>query len=177
MGPVALCMVFMAMLGALFGGGSLATGEKPRRRWPLTKNEAAMYHRLVQSLPDHVVFAQVSFGALLTARSRATRNRFDRKVADFVVCDKALQVLAIIELDDKSHRGREFKDAARDKLLQDAGYRVIRYPRIPNIEKVRADFGVLPTATKASGDQVVSTEDSDQQVLEPQMERLTARAS
>lgn len=28
------------------------------------------------------------FGALLSSRSRASRNTFDRKIADFVVCDK-----------------------------------------------------------------------------------------
>lgn len=126
------------------------SAEKPKRRWPMTKNEAAMYHRLVQALPDKVIFAQVSFGALLTARGRAARNRFDRKIADFVVCDKALQVLAIIELDDSSHRGREAHDAARDKLLQDAGYRVIRYQRVPNAEKVRSDFSEEPPITASS---------------------------
>lgn len=165
-------LIAAAVVGELVKKQALGSAERPKRRWPLTKNEGAMYHRLVQSLPDHVVFAQVSFGALLTARSRATRNRFDRKVADFVVCDKALQVLAIIELDDWSHRGREFNDAARDKLLQDAGYRVIRYPRIPNVEKVRADFGVQPMAAKASGGAEGSTDEPDQQ-----MERLAARAS
>lgn len=85
-----------------------------------------MYPRLLKALPDIVILAQVCFSALLTARKTGTRNRFDRKIADFVVCDKALQVLAVIELDDSSHRGKEGKDAARDKLLQDAGHRVTR---------------------------------------------------
>lgn len=95
--------------------------------------------------PRQVVGApQVSFGALLTARSKGARNRFDRKIADFVVCDKAMQVQVVIELDDSSHRGKEVRDAARDKLLQEAGYRVIRYPRIPDVEKVRSDFAPPP---------------------------------
>ena len=142
-----LCAVLvMAILGVLAKGGTSGTGEKPKRKWLLTKNEAAMYNRLAQTLPDKVIFAQVSFAGLLTARGRATRNRFDRKIADFVVCDMALQVLAIIELDDSSHRGRESNDAARDKLLQDAGYRVLRYPRIPNAERVQADFAPPPVS-------------------------------
>jgi very-short-patch-repair endonuclease len=144
---ILIVLVIVAALKQKGGGGS---SEKPKRRWVLSKNEAAMYHRLLQALPNHVILAQVSFGALLTARRTATRNRFDRKIADFVVCDKAMQVLAIIELDDSSHRGREDKDAARDKLLVDAGYRVIRYPKIPNIDKVQADFAPAPVVEVAS---------------------------
>lgn len=102
--------------------------------------------------PDKLVFAQMSFGALLTARGRATRNRFDRKIADFVVCENALKVLAVIELDDNSHRWKEGRDAARDKLLKDAGYRVIRYPRIPNVEKVQADFAPAEKTGGGEGD-------------------------
>lgn len=149
-------LIVLMVIAALTQKSGVGSSEKPRRRWLLSKNEAAMYHRLVQTLPDKVIFSQVSFGALLTARSTATRNRFDRKIADFVVCDKALQVLAVIELDDSSHRGKEGKDAARDKLLQDAGYRVIRYPRIPNAEKVTADFAPAakpePVALCVEGD-------------------------
>ena len=79
--------------------------------------------------------AQVSLGALLSSRSRASRNTFDRKITDFVVCDKAFQVLAVAELD-SSNWGSE----ARDLLLTAAGYRVLRYSRISNIERVQADF-------------------------------------
>lgn len=148
----AFMVALVVVAAATVQKGGMGSSEKPRRRWVLSKNEAAMYHRLVQALPDKVIFAQVSFGALLTARSRGARNRFDRKIADFVVCDKAMQVLAIVELDDGSHRGREAKDTARDRLLQDAGYRVIRYPRVPNIEKLQADFApvVAPSAEMES---------------------------
>lgn len=141
---IAGLLIVLMVVAAITQKGGAGSSEKPRRRWLLTKNEAAMYNRLLQALPDKVILAQVSFGALLTARSTATRNRFDRKIADFVVCDKALQVLAVIELDDSSHRGKESRDAARDKLLQNAGYRVIRYPRVPDSEKVRADFAPAP---------------------------------
>lgn len=150
---VFIALLIVAALKQKAGSGS---AERPRRRWVLSKNEAAMFHRLLQALPDHVVLAQVSFGALLTARSTATRNRFDRKIADFVVCNKAMQVLAIIELDDSSHRGKEDKDAARDKLLVDAGYRVIRYSKIPNIEKVQDDFAPTPVADVAVASRMIA---------------------
>lgn len=114
--------------------------ESPRRRQLLSEREQAMHNRLVQVLPDLVVLAQVSFSALLTARAYAVRNTFDRKTADFVVCDKAFQVLAVIELDDASHKAKAGKDAARDAMLANAGYRVLRYPNIPDIDRVRSDF-------------------------------------
>lgn len=119
---------------------SKETGEAPRRKAPLTEREQAMHNRLTQSLPELAVLAQVSFSALLTARKYAVRNTFDRKVADFVVCDKAFQVLAIVELDDSSHKKREQQDASRDTLLTDAGYRVLRYANVPNIERLKTDF-------------------------------------
>ena len=121
-------------------GGKRYPAEQPRRRQLLSQREQAMHHRLLQALPERVVLAQVSFGALLTARARAVRNTFDRKIVDFVVCDKAFQVLAVIELDDASHRGKAAKDSARDRLLVQAGYRVVRYPHIPDIDRVRSDF-------------------------------------
>lgn len=118
-------------------------------RSPVTENEQAMYFRLTQAFPSGVVLAQVAFSALITSKDRATRNRFDRKVADFVICTKAFQVVAIIELDDSSHRGREAQDSKRDALLEAAGYRVLRYKTIPDLENLRID--VAGTAhTKAA---------------------------
>lgn len=114
--------------------------EKLKPKALMTDREQAMYNRLVQALPELVVLAQVSFSALLTARSYAARNTFDRKVADFVVCDKAFRVLAVVELDDSSHRGREKEDGARDALLSGAGYRIVRYTRVPDVLQVQEDF-------------------------------------
>lgn len=116
------------------------SAEPPRRRQLLSEREQAMHNRLTQALPELVVLSQVSFGALLTARAYATRNTFDRKIADFVVCDKAFQVLAVIELDDASHKAKAAKDDARDAMLIQVGYRVLRYPNIPDIDSVRGDF-------------------------------------
>lgn len=147
-----LLMMVVAFLAYVFyaqaqkkASASVKSSELPRRRPLLSEREQAMHNRLSQALPDLVVLAQVSFSALLTARAYATRNTFDRKTADFVVCDKAFQVLAVIELDDASHKSKTDKDAARDAMLTNAGYRVLRYPNIPDIDRVRSDFA--PPAT------------------------------
>lgn len=110
------------------------TGEIPRARRPMTEREQAMFFRLQSALPAYVVLAQVSFGALLEAKSRATRNRYDRKIADFVVCSKAFEVVAVIELDDASHKNKRVADAQRDKLLKNAGYKTLRFNNVPNPE-------------------------------------------
>lgn len=65
--------------------------EIPRATWPLTRSEQSMYFRLQGALPDLIVLSQVSFGALLTARTWAARNTFNRKRADFVICEKSFK--------------------------------------------------------------------------------------
>jgi very-short-patch-repair endonuclease len=85
----------------------------------------------------------VSFSALLSATSQADRNSFNRKMADFVVCNKAFEVLAVIELDDSSHNGKEDEDGKRDELLKKAGYNVMRYKHVPNIDDVKRDIAAL----------------------------------
>ena len=151
---VLIAVVVLAALIAKKNGDSspkTGTGERPTKRPVLTEREQAMHNRLTQSVPDLIVLAQVSFSALLNAKTTATRNTFDRKTADFVICDRAFQVLAVIELDDASHRSKKSKDGDRDAMLRNAGYRVIRYANIPDIEKVRQDFAPAPiTAISAT---------------------------
>ena len=123
--------------------------DKPKARPPLTAREQAMYNRLVQTLPDLVVLPQVSFGALLTARTRAARSSFSRKVADFVVCDRSFKVVAVVAFGgDKVNRGKSQRDLDREALLVEAGYRVLRYPRLPDVGRVEADFD--PTMASVS---------------------------
>lgn len=95
------------------------------------------------------MLAQVAFSALLTARDRATRNTFDRKVADFVVCTKGLRVTAVVELDDSSHKGREVQDTERQGLLERAGYTVLRFKHVPDAAALRAAINI-PTQITAN---------------------------
>ncbi|MBI3349490.1 MAG: DUF2726 domain-containing protein [Burkholderiales bacterium] len=134
-----VAVVVAAALGALTKKGRRATGAVSGRR-PLTEREQAMYFRLTRTLPEQVVLAQVAFSALLTTKDRPTRATFDRKVADFVVCDRAFTVLAAIELDDASHKGREKRDADRDALLTKAGIPVLRFKQVPDADALLVAF-------------------------------------
>jgi very-short-patch-repair endonuclease len=95
-----------------------------------------MFHRLQQAFPNDIVLTQVAFSALLTAKDLPTRATFNRKVADFVVATKAFEVLVVVELDDSSHRGREAHDSRRDSLLGGAGYRVLRFKHVPDVDAI-----------------------------------------
>lgn len=135
-GAALIAMSFLAALATAAKRAGQRNGTI-KSRAPVTKYEQPMYFRLREAFPDDIVLAQVAFSALLTTRDRATRNTFDRKVTDFVLCDKAFQVKAIIELDDSSHHGREAVDMKREALLTQAGYRVLRFKRVPDIEVVK----------------------------------------
>jgi hypothetical protein len=106
----------------------------------LTRREQQFFAVLEQALPRLYIFPQVSFSAILTTKGFYTRSQFNRKIADFVVCDNALNIMMLIELDDSSHKGRETQDAARDAMLNEAGYPVIRYAQIPEIWQIQKDL-------------------------------------
>lgn len=112
-------------------------------RRPLTAFEEQMYAAVAAALPECVVLAQVAFSALITTEDRALRNRFDRKVADFVICSRQMTPFAIIELDDRSHLGRQAADAQRDAIMLSAGYHTLRYPGIPPVAQLRRDVEAL----------------------------------
>ena len=139
---IAALILFFAMLAKRQTGKSrrpLRLQSKP----VMTAREQQMYHLLQTALPECTVLAQVAFSALVTAKGRENRNRFDRKVADFVLCSQQLNVIAVIELDDRSHAGREREDKERDTMLRLAGYVTLRYANFPTQQALRADIEQL----------------------------------
>jgi very-short-patch-repair endonuclease len=132
--PLAAAILVLMVVGAaafLRGRAPRISGIQPK---PLmTENEKSFYLRLQRALPGHVVFPQVSFAAFLTHDSTlspkarlALRRKFNRKIADFVVCDReTLQIAALIELDDRTHVASA--DRQRDELTAAAGYKTIRF--------------------------------------------------
>ena len=103
----------------------------------MTANETEFFHRLQKALPSHHVFPQVSFAAFMTDDGKLTgkarwsvRARFDRKIADFLICDReTFTVLAIVELDDRTHNAHA--DRQRDTITEAAGYVTVRFPSKP----------------------------------------------
>ncbi|MDM1718499.1 DUF2726 domain-containing protein [Acinetobacter towneri] len=106
----------------------------------MTAFERRMFMRLKQAFPEHHILAQVAFSALITNSHYKIRALFNRKVTDFVILNADMQVIAIIELDDPSHIGKEQEDAERDAMFHEAGYRVVRYTEIPSIRQLQSDL-------------------------------------
>lgn len=128
---------------------------------PLSRVEQVLYYRLVQTLPDHVVLAQVPLSRFLRVRKGRTwrewHNRIDRKSVDFLVCDRDFTVVAGIELDDASHDSaiRSKADVTKGRALAAARVPLVRWraTALPDaatirsvVDEIRRDRGDDPTA-------------------------------
>lgn len=133
-----LLVVFVIAALAIFPklkGGKGAERLPYRAKAILTDNEREFYGRLRQAFPDHEVFPQVSMSAFvevergLEKKERGSAwGRISQKTVDFVVCEKGtLEIVVVIELDDKTHAGKEDKDAFRDSIVEAAGLPTFRW--------------------------------------------------
>ena len=155
---VAIVVVVLAAASAFAGknkgrGGLGMTGELYRAKPLLTANEAEFFGRLRAALPEHLIFPQVSLGALLqpaAGKDRSTayriRNTFAQKIADFVIADQDLRILAVVELDDRTHS--KTRDEQRDNMLHTAGYKVVRWQSKarPDTAEIRQGIGLQTAA-------------------------------
>jgi hypothetical protein len=97
----------------------------------MTENERDFFVRLVDALPDHYIFPQVAMGALIVPAAtdkklaHVDRLRVAQQRVDFVVCDRACKVTAVVELDDRTHQGP--KDQRRDERLNQGAIRTVRF--------------------------------------------------
>jgi very-short-patch-repair endonuclease len=123
----------------------LAARLKPRDRlfakpWPLeakrqvlTDRERALYQRLVQCLPGHIVLAQVQLLQILNfkrgRRSYAIQNRISQLSLDFLILNPDTSIVVAVELDDATHsrEDRRQADARKSHALHSAGVPLIRW--------------------------------------------------
>jgi very-short-patch-repair endonuclease len=133
------CLASLSLLVLLFPNW-FCKKKRFYSRPVITQFERKMFVRLKSAFPEHHVLAQVAFSALITHHNMKIRNLFNRKVTDFVILNQSFNVIAIVELDDPSHLGREAEDAKRDDMLEEAGYRVFRYTDIPSTHVLRKEI-------------------------------------
>ncbi|HWW06322.1 DUF2726 domain-containing protein [Collimonas sp.] len=142
-----------------------------KSKTPLTKNEQAMYWKLIDTLPGYVVLAQVELSRCISAKGAAF-NTINGKSLDFVICNKALEVVAAIEIDDKSHAtpAAQKRDATKNNAMEIAGIKLIRWPAtpLPSIEQIQENFPAVdaPVAEKPP---IESTQDKKIKILEQQL--------
>lgn len=135
---LALVVVLFAALGLILLK-QRQPGASSAERWPyyvkkpLSEPEQVLYHRLIETMPECIVLAQVQLSRVLGVKKGVNRamwhNRVAQKSVDFVVCLKDSTIVAVVELDDSTHRrnARVTADKNKDKALADAGVTVIRW--------------------------------------------------
>jgi hypothetical protein len=102
-----------------------------RCRKLMTDNEREFFGRLVAALPDHYIFPQVAMSALIEAASSDRKKAYSDRMkiagqrADYVVCTMSGDIVAVVELDDRTHSAA--KDQLRDSRLEQAGIRTVRF--------------------------------------------------
>lgn len=110
----------------------------------MSDNEIEFFNRLVQAFPEYYIFPQVAMSGLVSPKTTdfkkitSIKNTYNRLRVDFVLF-KDKKVLAVIELDDKTHKGKEDKDNKRDGILNQAGYKTFRFDskNKPSIEQLK----------------------------------------
>lgn len=120
------------------------------QKTPLTIEEQKLYWKLKKALPDYEILSQVSFNAFIVTKGdnqkerHAKHNTARQKVADFLICDRGFNVIAVIELDDKSHNKE--KDEKRDAMLKEAGIKTQRYrvKQLPTDEEINSLINNAP---------------------------------
>jgi hypothetical protein len=115
----------------------------------LTEREQDFFWRLKEAVRDDLVIApQVVFGAFIKVKATAlTDKKHARHVVahnrcDFLLCDKKLKPVALVEVDDSTHNNfkARSKDRRRDDLMKAVGVAVIRYRNMPAAAQIRKDL-------------------------------------
>ncbi|WP_158229217.1 DUF2726 domain-containing protein [Collimonas sp. PA-H2] len=122
------------------------------KKKPLSNHEQVLYWRLVGALPDHMVLAQVSLGRCLGTKDSGGLDSMTSKNLDFVVCDKASDVVAVIEIDTKNYSSKivSKEDERKYKALKKAGIDIIRWRAnsLPSEADIRERFTLLDPSKK-----------------------------
>lgn len=111
----------------------------------LGQTQSLLYYLLKAGLPDHEIFAGVSLARFVVAAGDGReREQQSRRLAqytlDFVVCDKSMQVMAVVEIDTAAAATTAGDQRFKAEMLKQAGIRLVRInpAALPRREQVRA---------------------------------------
>ncbi len=124
----------LAVLKQHFGGALEQEEDLPYERKPFVFDaisELTLYRLLTEIFGDrYYIFPQISYGRLIQIKRgvKTNRNRFDKKIADFVLCDRERAVAQlVIELDGYSHQSEKKieRDELVDKMMEKIGLPIL----------------------------------------------------
>ncbi|HYD80173.1 MAG TPA: DUF2726 domain-containing protein [Paucimonas sp.] len=98
------------------------------RRRPMKSYEQALYWRLVKTLPEHVVLAQVAMKKCVSTKG-PNAAALAHESLDFVICNKAMRILAVIEIEDESRPMSDYRqkvEQLKEEALDAAGINLIK---------------------------------------------------
>lgn len=150
-------LAVLVVAGLILAGLLLRpSGPRYRPRALLTPPEKQFFATLRKAVPELHVFPQVSMGAIMepVGDPRSADRREARRAMsawgsiranriDFCLADAELNVICLVELDDRSHHSAQAreKDADRDARTAEAGYPTVRFGwvngRLPGPKAVR----------------------------------------
>ena len=110
---------------------------KPKK--VLNAEEQNFFFLLRRSVPEgFFVFPHVSMRALIETNHWDFRAPFNLKRVDFAVCDQALNIVCVIELEGENKK----RHLRRQKMLRTAGVHVLTYDLKddPDTEKIRMNI-------------------------------------
>lgn len=118
-----------------------------RRERLLDPSQTLVYYLLKMSLPDHEVMSQVGLTCVLAVRTEIPDSEREQRLrslgqhlVDFVICNKALQPVAVIDLPLQEPSALTPALDIKTRSLSEAGIRYLRLSRkaLPKREAVRA---------------------------------------
>jgi len=125
-----------------------APAAVPARERFLGQAETLLYYLLKTGFPDYEVFANVSLASVISASgSGHEREQQLRRLAqyrlDFVVCDKSMRILAVVEMDSAVAAVGAGEQQFKADCLKRAGIRLVRVnpAALPKREQIRALVG------------------------------------
>ena len=105
----------------------------------LTENEQRLFRMLIEEFPGFYFFPQVGMAAIMApdypdndSRRLSAFRSISQKRLDFLVCDKSLETICLLELDDASHDPN--KDRDRDEKTAAAGHKTVRLKTARHID-------------------------------------------
>lgn len=111
---------------------------KRTQAWPyqavpvMSPIEKKFYWQLKNTFPDYHILAQVHLSQVIRPPRGKNELKWLNKIwymsLDYVILDNKLEMVAVIELDDRSHllKRRREADQRKNKALKAAGIRLIR---------------------------------------------------
>jgi hypothetical protein len=139
-------------------GAALRARDRPL----VNDAEREMFHRLVAAFPEGVVLVKVALGALISVPLNE-REKLRHRHVDFVLCDHALKVYAVVQLEQDEELQTFRVGESAKVLLSHAGYVVLSWAEPPTVAEIADALAPVrragphepktgPYAAKASAD-------------------------